>query len=167
MMKAKLRQKGNSDPSSADIFRGALRMALKVAPKKVDVSSNASQSIKVTSPEGVKIKITSPGEVENSQFTSPEEVNTPRQQTQSDRVYISVSEKKTAFKQAGNQCTFISPINGRRCTENHFLQVEHIVPVAMGGSSERENLTVLCACHNRLNAIYSFGREKMEPYLRL
>jgi hypothetical protein len=36
------------------------------------------------------------------------------------------------------------------CKSNHFLQVDHIVPVRAGGDQVRGNLQVLCASHNRL-----------------
>ena len=34
------------------------------------------------------------------------------------------------------------------CQSNHFLQVDHIVPVRFGGDQRIENLQVLCASHN-------------------
>ena len=207
-MKAKLRQKGNTDPSYLDIFKTGLKKALKVTSPIVHGLATSPDEVAnsaFTSPGEVKRETvvgkaatdekrvtTSPGEVtrevaagkEKSQkiktnATSPEEVKgevaqkiknevlTPHQKQKTGRIYISVSEIKTAFELAGEQCTYISEITGKRCTEKYFLQVEHIVPVAQGGSSTQENLTVLCACHNRLNAIDSYGLEKMQPYLRL
>lgn len=38
----------------------------------------------------------------------------------------------------------------RRCESVHELQFDHIIPVAMGGSSEPENLQLLCGPCNRL-----------------
>ena len=41
---------------------------------------------------------------------------------------------------------------GYKCTEcgaTTDIQVEHVVPVAFGGSNEPANLTVLCGTHNR------------------
>jgi 5-methylcytosine-specific restriction endonuclease McrA len=42
--------------------------------------------------------------------------------------------------------------HNHRCTEcgtTTDIQVEHVVPVAFGGSNEPANLTVLCGTHNR------------------
>ena len=158
-MKAKLQQKGNSDPSYAEIFKSGLRKALKKEKGVAAVGATSSEEVR-----GAKNGVSKAFARPNS--TSSAEVGSSCKQPRASRVYISVSAKKTAFYRAGEQCTYFSEITGKRCTEKHFLQVEHIIPVAMGGSSEQENLTVLCACHNRLSAIDSFGMEKMRPYLR-
>ena len=151
-MKAKLQQKGNSDPSYAEIFKSGLKKALKKEKGFAGPGATSSEEVKAAA---------------SAQTTSPEKVGkTFSKQPRTPQVYISVSEKRTAFHRAGAQCTYFSKITGKRCTEKHFLQVEHIVPVAIGGSSEQENLTILCACHNRLSAIDSFGMEKMRPYLK-
>ena len=172
-MKAKLQQKGNMDPSYAEIFKSGLRKALKKEKRFAGADATSSEEV-----ASVCTQSTSPKEVGDAingvskafarpNSTSSEEVGSSCKQPRTSRVYISVSAKKTAFYRAGVQCTYFSEITGKRCTEKHFLQVEHIVPVAMGGSSEQENLTVLCACHNRLSAIDSFGMEKMRSYLRI
>ena len=64
---------------------------------------------------------------------------------------IPVPVKDEVFVQSGNQCTYIGS-GGRRCEAAHALQVDHIVPVALGGASTRDNLRLLCAKHNRLEA---------------
>ena len=193
-MKAKLQQKGNTDPSYAEIIKSGLRKALTKEKSRAfpthtstekgfaGAAATSSEEVDGAINEGSKTfarhSFTSSAEVKaeaSAQTTSSEEVRVAKkgvgktfakQPRRAPRIYISVSEKKTAFDRAGEQCTYFSEITGKRFTEKHFLQVEHIVPVAMGGSSEQENLTVLCACHNRLSAIDSFGMEKMRPYLR-
>ncbi len=167
-MKAKLQQKGSTDPSYADIIKYGLRKAL-----KVDVHSKTTDEDRKEKPCESRVQATSPAEVEQNEVNldkvkqSEVKNGTNSKTPQNKRTYLSVLKIKTAFNLAGSQCTFISPITGQRCAEKHFLQIEHIVPVAMGGSSEQENLTVLCASHNRLNAIHSYGIEKMRPYLKL
>ncbi len=181
-MKAKLQQKGNTDPSYAEIFKSGLRKALKKEKGFAGAGATSSEEVGGTI-NGVRKDFASPNStssaevkaVASTEITSPEEVRDVKKriekvfgrQSRAQQVYISVSAKKTAFHRAGEQCTYFSEITGKRCTEKHFLQVEHIIPVAMGGSSEQENLTVLCACHNRLSAIDSFGLEKMRAYLKI
>lgn len=45
------------------------------------------------------------------------------------------------LKHAGWKCA--------ECSSTTDIQVEHVVPVAFGGSNEPCNLTVLCGTHNR------------------
>ena len=66
------------------------------------------------------------------------------------------------WNKAQNRCEYISP-SGRRCDSEAFLEIDHIKPYALGGSStDPENLRVLCRTHNRLMANHWFGREWME-----
>lgn len=55
------------------------------------------------------------------------------------------------FARDKGRCTFKSPA-GRRCSSTHLVQLDQIVPVARGGPSTVENLRLLCAHHNRLEA---------------
>ena len=64
---------------------------------------------------------------------------------------ISASLKRLAWKKESEGCAFVSPVTGKRCTSRHRLQIDHIHPYALGGSSEdAENLRLLCAVHNRV-----------------
>jgi 5-methylcytosine-specific restriction endonuclease McrA len=55
------------------------------------------------------------------------------------------------------RCAYVGA-NGRRCGSTHVLQVDHIKPVARGGASTPDNLRLLCAHHNRLEAERLMGR---------
>jgi 5-methylcytosine-specific restriction endonuclease McrA len=55
------------------------------------------------------------------------------------------------------ECSYQGP-DGRKCESNHVVQVDHIKPVARGGASTRDNLRLLCAYHNRLEAERLMGR---------
>jgi 5-methylcytosine-specific restriction endonuclease McrA len=65
--------------------------------------------------------------------------------------YVAAAVRDQAFMRAEFRCSYVGP-DGRRCTATVALQVDHIVPVARGGCSNPENLRVLCAEHNRLEA---------------
>lgn len=61
------------------------------------------------------------------------------------------------------QCTYVSP-DGRRCESRHVLQVDHVKPMARGGASTVDNLRLLCAYHNRLEAERLMGvRPRRKP----
>ncbi len=62
-------------------------------------------------------------------------------------------------------CSFKDPVTGRTCGSKHLLQIDHIVPRALGGKDEITNLRLLCAEHNRLEAIRELGKKTMAPYI--
>ncbi len=95
-----------------------------------------------------KTVATSPGEAvkqSQAQATSPEEVKSEVTQ----RPYIPVLVRNEVSKKAQDQCTYISPITKERCAEHRFLQIEHEIPFAKGGSSRLENLTLILTTHSK------------------
>ncbi|HEU4366377.1 MAG TPA: HNH endonuclease signature motif containing protein [Candidatus Krumholzibacteria bacterium] len=65
--------------------------------------------------------------------------------------YISAAVRDQVFVRDRGRCTYSGP-NGNRCASTRALQVDHISPVARGGASTCDNLRLLCAYHNRLEA---------------
>lgn len=59
--------------------------------------------------------------------------------------------RREVFARDGRQCTFVSE-DGHRCRAKRFLQLDHAVPRALGGTNTLDNLRVLCGPHNRLMA---------------
>ena len=57
---------------------------------------------------------------------------------------------------ANHRCEYRSD-EGTRCSARSGLQIDHIIPWALGGRNEEENLRVLCVAHNRWYADQSFG----------
>ena len=57
------------------------------------------------------------------------------------RGFISAEVRNYVFQRDGGQCT--------ACSSKVELQFDHVIPVALGGSSEPENLQVLCGPCNR------------------
>lgn len=58
---------------------------------------------------------------------------------------------------SGQRCEFVSP-SGRRCAETKRLQIDHVRPYALGGTSiDERNLRCLCAAHNRYFGRMTFG----------
>ncbi|ACG72989.1 HNH endonuclease [Anaeromyxobacter sp. K] len=54
--------------------------------------------------------------------------------------------------------------NGGACGSTHALQLDHIVPLALGGASTVANLRLLCAAHNLLAARAVLGDAVMDRY---
>ncbi len=60
-----------------------------------------------------------------------------------------------------NRCVWILP-NGQKCGSQWQLELDHIKPHALGGTSTAANLRCLCRQHNMLAAQRVFGRDKMK-----
>ncbi len=74
--------------------------------------------------------------------------------------YIPRSVRERRLARADYQCEYRGP-GGVRCTARTRLEIDHIDPVAKGGSHSEENLRVLCRGHNLLAAKREFGEEFM------
>lgn len=70
---------------------------------------------------------------------------------------ISVALKREVFQQAQEKC--------ENCGSHYALEIDHIIPRALGGPNEKNNLRILCRLCNQRAAIQALGREKMEKYL--
>jgi 5-methylcytosine-specific restriction endonuclease McrA len=104
--------------------------------------------------------------VEKAKATKAKAVKTPAPGwTQKRSRYISKAIRYQVFEKSKNACTFTSPLTGRVCGSKFLLELEHLVPFALGGENNLENLTVRCRSHNQHAAIKVFGMNKMEKYL--
>lgn len=65
----------------------------------------------------------------------PTKSKNPRQISKRLRNYV--------LKKSNHQCQYPG------CHSNHYLQIDHILPVRSGGKQTPENLQVLCSSHNR------------------
>ncbi|WP_413584901.1 HNH endonuclease [Bdellovibrio sp. HCB274] len=67
------------------------------------------------------------------------------------RKNIKITTRRILLSQAQHRCEYIHPKAGR-CQSKHLLQLDHLVPVAFGGSEHITNLRVLCQAHNLAEA---------------
>ena len=74
---------------------------------------------------------------------------------------IPTSVRDRLLIRAGHRCEYRGS-DGLRCSERSRLEIDHIVPWGLGGTSRAENLRVLCCAHNRLHADRCFGAEFMD-----
>jgi hypothetical protein len=64
------------------------------------------------------------------------------------RLAVATSLRRSVFQIANGQCQFVSRLNGKRCDSRHFLEIDHILPIARGGTHRKENLRIYCREHN-------------------
>ena len=75
--------------------------------------------------------------------------------------HIPVDIERAVWQRDDAQCTFLDS-QGRRCSERHFLTIEHRQPFALGGSPTIDNLCLLCRAHNMASAREVFGDKRIE-----
>lgn len=74
--------------------------------------------------------------------------------------------RKKVIEAAEASCQFQDPITGKVCGSKHQLEIDHIIPKAMGGTDDPENLRVLCKQHNLHAAEKIFGRRLIDKFRR-
>ena len=65
------------------------------------------------------------------------------------RGHIPVAVRRAVWRTYGGACCYQDPYTGVICGSTHLLQIDHIVPWALGGSDDLPNLRLHCAVHNR------------------
>ena len=79
------------------------------------------------------------------------------------RTPVPLRTRDAVFTRDHGRCTFVGS-DGKRCDETIRLHVDHIQPVARGGSNDIANLRLLCARHNQLQAERLLGRDVMNGF---
>jgi 5-methylcytosine-specific restriction endonuclease McrA len=96
-------------------------------------------------------------------ITNPQKVPLMGQRAEDQSRYVAAAVKDDVFVRDNAQCTFEGP-DGRRCGETRNLHVDHIVPRTRNGTNDVNNLRILCAQHNQLEAERILGRRLMSRY---
>ncbi|MGK5088336.1 HNH endonuclease [Bdellovibrionota bacterium FG-2] len=89
----------------------------------------------------------------------------PMTSTSESSRYIPAALRAEVWRRDRGTCTFVSPETGKKCESRHGLQVDHVLPVALGGRAELSNLRILCSCHNSWEAIQKIGSNTMKRYV--
>ncbi len=84
---------------------------------------------------------------------------------QSERVKLTAEQKHAVFARDRGRCTHVDQ-TGERCTNDRYLHVHHLIPVANGGTNDPDNLTTLCSSHHDLVHQLSFALENQVTWLR-
>jgi hypothetical protein len=97
-------------------------------------AENLTEAEAAQSPEAIKPK--------KSNFRAP----------QACRPYISIRIKRRLLAKARHECEFIDPMTRKKCTSRFHLEIDHIRPLALGGTHEESNMRILCRTHNTYEA---------------
>ncbi|MDZ4660267.1 MAG: HNH endonuclease signature motif containing protein [Pseudomonadota bacterium] len=77
--------------------------------------------------------------------------------TKPTRQYISIKLKKDVWRKAAGKC--------QNCSSEYALEIDHLNPLSLGGSSDIKNLRLLCRHCNQRAAIARLGYNQMQRYL--
>lgn len=67
--------------------------------------------------------------------------------------FIPIEFKRLVFARSKGQCEFADPRVKTRCHSRFRLQIDHVLPFALGGETKASNLRHLCSAHNLRMAI--------------
>jgi hypothetical protein len=70
---------------------------------------------------------------------------------------IPAQVRDEVWKRDKGVCQYRDPTTNRICGSRHAVQIDHIIPVARGGTDEPSNLRLLCRRHNDFAARKVFG----------
>ena len=74
---------------------------------------------------------------------------------QTGRITLPVGLKREVWKRDEGHCSYVDA-QGLKCSSEHFLEIDHLWPVALGGENRLENLRLLCRAHNQRSAFRIF-----------
>ena len=63
--------------------------------------------------------------------------------------HIPAPVRREVWRRDGGCCSYVDPHSGRRCGSRFLLELDHIVPFALGGDAQPSNLRLHCSAHHR------------------
>ena len=86
---------------------------------------------------------------------------TPTAQSCASGRAISAGVRRQVWQRDAGRCSYVGPQTGRRCNSTHLIEIDHIVPHALGGGADPGNLRLLCGAHHRHR--HAQGSSPREP----
>jgi hypothetical protein len=71
--------------------------------------------------------------------------------------------RRQVWERDGGRCAWVGP-DGRRCDSRWQLEVDHVRPPSLGGTSTLKDLRLACKPHNLFHAEQVYGRGLMRKY---
>ncbi len=62
---------------------------------------------------------------------------------------IPAAVRRQVWQRDGGRCSYVDRETGRRCNSRHLIEMDHILPYALGGSADPGNVRLLCEVHHR------------------
>ncbi len=81
--------------------------------------------------------------------TKPAGAATPRAKPRASGRAIPAAVKRQVWQRDGGRCSYLDRRTGRRCNSRHLIEIDHILPYALGGGADPGNLRLVCHAHHR------------------
>ena len=140
-------------------FTGSARLREKLEHAR-NLMSHVSRKLEVVIERALDALIR---ELENKQWGKTDR---PRRSRGTKDGSPSRKDKREVYERDDAQCAYVSE-DGVRCTSKAFLQYDHTLPRALGGSGKADESRLLCQQHNLHHAKRVFGREPVERAIDL
>ena len=62
---------------------------------------------------------------------------------------IPAAVRRQVWHRDGGCCSYVDRETGRRCNSRHMIEIDHILPYALGGGADPANLRLVCRAHHR------------------
>ena len=62
---------------------------------------------------------------------------------------IPAAVRRQVWQRDGGCCSYVDRETGRRCNSRHLIEIDHILPYALGGGADPGNLRLRCRAHHR------------------
>ena len=79
----------------------------------------------------------------------PTGVATPASKSRRSGRAIPAAVRRQVWQRVGGRCSYVDRETGRRCSSRQLIEIDHILPYAMGGGADLQNLRLLCGAHHR------------------
>ena len=80
--------------------------------------------------------------------TKPAAVTSTAKRCASGRA-IPAAVRRQVWHRDGGCCSYVDRQTGRRCNSRHLIEIDHIMPYALGGGADPANLRLVCHAHHR------------------
>ena len=81
------------------------------------------------------------------------------------RTPLTAAQQHTVHRRDRGQCAFLGP-DGKRCGDDRWTEIHHVIPVHLGGTNDPDNLTTLCSFHHDLVHQLTLPLEGQVTWLR-
>jgi 5-methylcytosine-specific restriction endonuclease McrA len=166
----KLERLREVNPKSAQSYADLIDLALDMALDKVDplkkaerAQTRAKNTKEHSSKTNSRACAHQPNELPSMEATA-DKVRSESKNTFRSNRQISATTKHYVWMRDQGMCQHQDPTTGKKCGSKYRLEIDHIVPVAKGGSNSADNLQLTCRAHNQWRAIEVFGTKQMSTY---